>query len=99
MHDLSFFRANLDGIAARLATRGFQLDIAQFRELDTERRAAVTEAEQLKARKNSESAEIGKLLKQGLDAKEQQQKVRAMGERIGALDEKVKALDESFRDL
>ncbi len=99
MHDLSQFRANLDAYAARLATRGFQLDVAQFRELDAERRAAVTEAEQLKAQRNTESQEISKLRKQGVDTSEQQQKVRAMGERIAALDEKVKILDERFRDL
>ncbi|HUJ49224.1 MAG TPA: serine--tRNA ligase [Bryobacteraceae bacterium] len=99
MHDLSQFRANLDAYAARLAARGFQLDVAQFRELDTERRAVVTEAEQLKAQRNTESQEISKLRKQGVDTSEQQQKVRAMGERIAALDEKVKALDEKFRDL
>ncbi|HYL73689.1 MAG TPA: serine--tRNA ligase [Bryobacteraceae bacterium] len=99
MHDLSFFRANLDTIAQKLATRGFQLDLAQFRAIDTERRSAITEAEQLKAQKNTESVEIAKLRKQGVDAAEQQQKVRAMGDRISALDEKVKVLDESFREM
>ena len=99
MHDLSHFRANLDSIAERLATRGFQLDVAQFRALDTERRAAITESEQLKAQKNAESAEIAKLRKQGLDAEDRQQKVRSMSERISALDYKVKELDEAFRTM
>jgi seryl-tRNA synthetase len=99
MHDLSHFRANLDSVAQRLATRGFQLDVPQFRALDTERRAAVTEAEQLKAQRNAESAEISKLRSQKIDTTERQQAQRAMGERIAALDEKVKGLDESFRDL
>ena len=99
MHDLSLFRANLDTIAERLATRGFQLDVAQFRSLDAERRAAVTESEQLKAQRNAESAEIAKLRKQGVDTAELQQKVRSMGERAAALDEKVKELDESFKTM
>ena len=99
MHDLSFFRSNLDLMAQKLATRGFELDVAAFRELDRERRAAITESEQLKAQKNTESAEIGKLRKQGLDAEARQQNVRAMSDRIAALDEKVKELDESFRTL
>jgi len=99
MHDLSYFRTNLDSIAQRLATRGFQLNVAEFRDLDSERRAAVTEAEQLKAQRNSESMEISKLRKQGVDTTEQQSKVRAMGDRITELDEKVKTLDESFRTL
>ena len=34
MYDLSYFRNNLDAIAARLATRGYQLDVVQFRDLD-----------------------------------------------------------------
>ena len=99
MHDLSHFRNNLDAIAQRLATRGFQLDVAQFRELDSERRAAVTESEQLKAQRNSESAAIAKLKSQGVDTTELQQKTRSLGDRMAALDEKVKTLDESFRSM
>src|ERR1022692_2880071 len=99
MHDLSQFRANLDAIAQRLATRGFQLNVEEFRALDSERRAAITESEQLKAQKNAESAEIAKLRKQGLDAEDRQQKVRSMSERISSLDDKVKELDESFRTM
>jgi seryl-tRNA synthetase len=59
----------------------------------------VTEAEQLKAQRNAASNEINNLRKQGVDTTEQQQKVRAIGERISALDEGVKTLDESFRTL
>src|SRR3979411_496246 len=99
MHDLSFFRANLDTIAQKLATRGFELHGEQFRARDTERRAAVTESEQLKAQRNSESAEIAKLKKQGADTAEQQQKVRAIGDRIASLEENVKSLDDRFREL
>ena len=97
MHDLSFFRSNLDEIARRLATRGFHLNVEEFRELDAKRRAAVTESEQLKAQRKTESAVIGKLLKQGLDAAERQQKVRESAERIAALDAGVQKLDEEFR--
>ncbi len=99
MYDLSFFRANLDSIAQRLATRGFELDTAQFRELDAERRQAVTEAEQLKAQRNSQSAEISKLRREGVDTTEMQARVRSMGDRISELDEQVKALDERFRGM
>jgi seryl-tRNA synthetase len=99
MHDLSFFRANLDSIAQRLSTRGFQLDIGQFRALDTERRAALTEAEQLKALVNSKSAEVAKLRKQSQDTNDLQQEVRAIGERVSALDQKAKSADETFREL
>src|SRR5258708_2850577 len=96
MYDLSYFRNNLDAIAERLAARGYQLDLAQFRELDTRRRAALTEAEQLKAQRNAESVEISKLRKEGADTMERQQQMRALGEKITELDQQAKAADESF---
>jgi seryl-tRNA synthetase len=99
MHDLSFFRSNLDSIAQRLATRGFQLDVEEFRALDAERRAALTDAEQLKAQKNAKSAEVGKLRKEGQDTAAIQEEVRQIGDRIALLDEKAKNVDETFRDL
>ena len=99
MHDLAFFRTNLDSIAQRLTARGYQLDVEQFRALDTERRAALTEAEQLKAQVNAKSGEVGKLRKAGQDTASIQQEVRRIGDRIVVLDEKAKAVDESFRDL
>lgn len=99
MHDLSFFRGNLDAIAQRLATRGFQLDIAEFRELDAQRRAALTEAEELKRQANAESQEIGKLKRQGADTAAHQERVRTIKDRIAALDANANELEDSFRAL
>ncbi|HEV8146700.1 MAG TPA: serine--tRNA ligase, partial [Bryobacteraceae bacterium] len=99
MYDLATFRNNMDAIAARLADRGFALEVDAFRSLDAERRAALTEAEALKAHRNTESQEIAKLRKAGQDTTERQQKVREAGERIAALDEKAKALDDRYREL
>src|SRR5690348_12039160 len=99
MHDLGFFRSNFEKIAERLATRGAVTGLDRFRELDQRRRAAITDAEELKARRNAESAEIARLRKAGTDTTERQQQVREIGNRIAALDEQIKALDESFREL
>lgn len=99
MHDLNFFRANLDAVRDRLKTRGFSLDTGAFRDLDTKRRACVTEAEALKAERNQATAEIGKLKKAGEDTAERQAAVRGIGERIASLDEEVNRLDAEFRDF
>ncbi|MGC8793634.1 MAG: serine--tRNA ligase [Bryobacteraceae bacterium] len=99
MYDLAFFRSNLEWITQRLATRGYRLDVEQFRELDARRRAALSESERLKAWRNAESAEIGRLRKQGVDTSERQQKVREAGEKIAALDREAEELDEQFRRL
>src|SRR5579875_671885 len=99
MHDLNFFRNNLASIRDRLATRGFDLDVAAFQELDRKRRAVLTETEQLKAARNNASQEISKLRKEGVDTTERQQEVRALGEKTAALDEQASALEQEFRDL
>src|SRR5260370_33498500 len=99
MHDLSTFLNNLDAMAERLATRGFQLDVEQFRRVDAERRTALTESEQLKAERNSQSTEIAKRRKAGEDTSEQQAKVREIGERIASLEDQVKANEEAFREM
>lgn len=99
MHDLNTFRNNLDEIAARLATRGFQLDVEEFRELDRKRRQFLTESEQLKAQRNAASAEIGKLRKAGEDTSARQEQVRQMGERMAELDAKAAEVDAEFGEL
>jgi seryl-tRNA synthetase len=99
MYDLTFFRNNIDAIAKRLADRGFTLDVEAFRKLDAERRAALSESESLKARRNAETQEIGKLKRAGQDTSERQQKIREMADRMVALDEKAEALDSEFRQL
>ncbi len=99
MHDLSAFRSGLERISQRLATRGFAVPVGEFRDLDARRRAAITEAEELKAKKNEASARIGKLKKSGEDTTSAQAGIREMGDRITALDDQVRVLDEQFRDM
>lgn len=98
MYDLAFFRANLDEIARRLASRGLSLDVGKFRDLDARRRAAITEAERLRAQRNAVSAEIARLRKLGQDTTERQQQVRELAGRITILEEEAARLDQQFRD-
>jgi seryl-tRNA synthetase len=60
---------------------------------------AISQSEQLKARRNAESAEIAKLRREGADTTERQARMRAIGGEISSLDEQVKTLDEEFREL
>ena len=99
MHDLTFFRNNLEQLRERLATRGYQLDVGAFEDLDRRRRQCVTETEQLKAERNQATADIGKLRKQGVDTAERQQQVRGIGEKIAELDAQVTKLDAEFHEF
>ena len=99
MHDLGAFRANLDAIAHRLSTRGLTLPVAEFRALDSERRAAITESEQLLAERNAVSREVGKLRKEGADTGDLQERSRVLGEKVAALNGRAEELDAKYREL
>jgi len=49
MIDIQLLRKDIDNVAARLATRKFQLDVAGFNALEAERKAIQTRTEELKA--------------------------------------------------
>jgi seryl-tRNA synthetase len=93
------FRANLDAVAARLSTRGFTLPVEQFRALDSRRRAAITETEELRRDQNALSKEIGQLRKEGADTAALQAKSREIGDRITALAAVADEVDTEYRDL
>src|SRR5579872_3680563 len=99
MYDLTFFRQNTEQIRERLATRGFELDLAAFQQLDQKRRDILTQSERLKAERNQATLKIGQLKKSGEDTSAAQQQVRAMGEQIASLDAQVTQLDSVFRDF
>jgi seryl-tRNA synthetase len=70
MLDLIFVRANLELVEEKLRARG--LDpvtlLGDFRELDRERRARITQAETLQAQRNKLSQEVARSRKAGADA-------------------------------
>ena len=70
MLDLNFARENLPLVEEKLRQRGMDpaAVLKDFREVDTERRQAITEAETSKAKRNKASEEIAKLKKSGQDA-------------------------------
>lgn len=71
MLDLAYVRANLPLVQEKLRLRGVDAALFEgFSALDTERRAAITELETLKAQRNALSQEFGKLKRTGGDTAE-----------------------------
>ncbi|MEN9676255.1 MAG: hypothetical protein RIS76_2151 [Verrucomicrobiota bacterium] len=101
MLDIKLLRDRPDHVRDRLATRhsGDESRLAEALALDEQRRAAVTEVEQLKAERNSASKQIGALMgqKKLAEAEARKVEVRTLGERITALDRTV-AETEAARD-
>ena len=67
MLDSKLVRSQLHDVAQRLASRGFQLDVARFEALETQRKAVQTRTEQLQAERNSRSKSIGQAKQRGED--------------------------------
>ena len=99
MLDIKLIRENPDQVRAALQTRHSPVDISAVLELDERRRAAITEADQLKGARNDISKKIGELKKAGQDTAEIQRQTRDMGEKIAALDAAVRDIEEQQRKL
>ena len=66
MLDVQLIRGDLDGVAARLATRGVAIDVEQFRALENERKVVQTRTQELQAKRNLASKEFGEARAKGL---------------------------------
>jgi seryl-tRNA synthetase len=67
MIDIQLLRKDIDTVAARLAQRKFQLDVAGFNALEAERKAIQIRTEELQGKRNSLSKQIGMLKGKGED--------------------------------
>jgi seryl-tRNA synthetase len=101
MLDLNFVRENLPLVEEKLCQRGMDpaAVLKDFRELDTERRHAITEAETRKAQRNKASEEIAKLKKSGQDATASMAQTKELREQIQALEKTATDLDARLREI
>ena len=65
MLDIQLLRNDIEAVAQRLAARGFELDTTKFEQLDAQRKLLQTENEQLQAKRNQLSKQIGAFMGQG----------------------------------
>ena len=86
MLDIQSLRNDLAGVAARLKTRGFELDTARFEQLEAERKAIQTRTQDLQAKRNATSKLIGQAKAKGED-------VSAIMAEVGALGAELKQLE------
>ena len=101
MLDLSFVRDNLPFVEEKLRQRGMDpaAVLKDFREVDTQRRQAITEAETSKAQRNKASEEIAKLKKSGQDATATMAQTKELREKIQTLEKTATDLDARLRDI
>ena len=101
MLDLNFVRDNLPLVEEKLRQRGMNPAevLKGFRELDTNRRQAITEAESLQARRNRASEEIAKLKKSGQDASALMAETKESRDKIQELEKTAAEYETQLRQL
>jgi seryl-tRNA synthetase len=101
MLDLTFVRDNLPRVEEMLRQRGADQAavLKDFRDVDTQRRQAITEAETMKARRNKASEDIAKLKKSGQDATTAIAETKELREQIQSREKTAADLDARLHDI
>jgi seryl-tRNA synthetase len=99
MLDLNFVRANFELVEEKLRARGKDpaVLLGNFRDLDLERRARITQAESLQAQRNKISQEVARLRKAGEDATALMDQTRALKQETEDLERSAAQSEEAMR--
>jgi seryl-tRNA synthetase len=99
MLDIQLLRNDLQGVAGRLASRGMALDVANFERLEANRKAVQTQTQELQAKRNQLSKQVGQAKARGEDAFALMAEVSAQADKLKALEQdlaKVQAELDAF---
>ncbi len=99
MIDPHLLRKDLDGAAARLATRGFALDTVAYAALEEERKSVQTRTQALQSERNSRSKSIGRAKAAGEDIEPLKAQVARLGEELKASEQRLKEIQAALDDI
>ena len=99
MLDVTMLRKNLPEVVARLKTRNFDFPVDAFNELEERRKSVQKKTEELQARRNSLSKDIGMMKKNGEDASELLAQAAAIPGELKALEDELEEIREKLHDL
>jgi seryl-tRNA synthetase len=101
MLDLNFVRENLPLVEEKLRARGLDpaVILKDFRQVDAQRRQAITSAETIKALRNQKTDEIAKLKKSSQDASALIAETKDLREEIQGLEKAAQEYDTCLRDI
>ena len=99
MLDIRFIRENKDLVKQALKNRALQIDIDALIKIDDVRRRALSEFEELAAKRNKANDEISLLLKEKKDAKNKISSMKDISKRIGELEPLIKEQEAELNKL
>lgn len=92
MLDIQVLRTHIDQVAERLAARGYALDVSQFQSMEDERKAIQVRTQELQARRNALSKQIGQIKAKGGDVAAVMAEVAGLGEELKNGEERLAAV-------
>jgi len=98
MLDIQLLRNDLPGVATRLKTRGYPLDTAKFEEVEAERKAIQTRTQELQAKRNTMSKQIGAAKGRGEDVAPLMREVGGIGDELTALEHQLSDIQAGLRE-
>ena len=96
MIDIQLLRKDIDSVAARLASRKFQLDVETFNTLEAERKQIQSRTEELQGKRNTLSKQIGMLKGKGEDASAVMAEVGGIGDELKASEVRLSEVQQSM---
>jgi seryl-tRNA synthetase len=99
MLDINLLRKDIGATAERLLTRGFEFDIDEFNLLEAERKTVQISTEELQARRNALSKQVGVLKSKGEDASAVLAEVGAIPEQVKDLEVRLAGIQARLHDL
>lgn len=96
MLDPKLLRGNLEELQAKLATRGYELDIAFWQSVEEQRKSIQVETENLQAQKNAGAKKIGELKRNGENADELLKQMEQVSEQMKIAENKLRELQQTI---
>ncbi|MDQ6619370.1 MAG: serine--tRNA ligase [Pseudomonadota bacterium] len=99
MLDINLFRNDLDRVASGLARRGIALDTQAFETREAARKDIQTRTQELQARRNTLSKQIGAAKSKGADASALMNEVAGLGDELKRLEYALDEVQAGLRDF
>jgi len=99
MLDIKFIRENPEIVKQGIINKNEKDTVDEILETDKERRKLLVTVEELKAKRNKVSQEVGRLKKAGENADDIVAEMKQVSEEIKQLDEQVRSVDEKLKEL
>ena len=99
MLDIQELRKDLETVVAQLKSRKFDFDTAKFTALETERKAVQTRTQELQAKRNSASKQIGIAKSKGEDASAIMQEVAGLGDELKADEARLLEIQTELQEI